>query len=464
VAFAKGVLPDRVIRDPRAEGLLILATLRPDLDVNGVRGWLEAITDAVKELREPLVGDPVARVAVGFGPSFFATSDGAPRFELVDREPLGLRTPPAVTASEALPNTDVFFYVMTTSEAVAVRFLERLSATRNLGLAAVNVARGFQRADGREMFGFLDGLRNPPWRDRYRVVFVDRERVADEPHWTEDGTYLAYLEIEQDLDRWEQVSLEEQEQMMGRRKADGSRLDLAPGSSPRGEGDFVGDPPGSSAHVRKAGPRGAGHDGVAIFRRGVPFLELNVDGSRRAGLHFVSFQYSLDVFNTIFNVWMLNDNFPVAGAGRDRLFAADPPLVRVRRAGFFFVAPHDERFIGAGMFDEPPADPVPRRVGRLFVRKRAFDANGLPVLVELSGIKFQVVREDDRSAAGEPFVTDSAGHALSPDLPVRTRLVLQEVEAPPNLEPSPDLPFVLERRRQVVEVANHVRQVGPYGG
>lgn len=460
MARAKGILPNPVIRDHRSEALIVAMTLRTDLDHAGAVAWLTELTSLIRDLEAPIDGRGVASAVVGFGPSFFVQA-GAPRFGLDGRAPLGLIRPPQMPGvPDTLPAADVLLYVMTTSEASAARFLQGLSQTRGLGLSGVTIERGFQRADRRELFGFLDGLRNVRRGDRHEVIFVDRRVAPDEQPWTEDGSYMAYLKIRQDLDRWAAIPADERERIMGRRLADGSRLDLPAGSDPRVEGDFVGDPPSANAHVRKSGPRGR-HDATQIFRRGVPYLTLNADGSADGGLQFVSFQASLDQFEVVFGRWMNNPGFLTAGAGADRLFAEG--LASVQRAGFFFVPPHDARFIGARMFDVPRPEPRPRATGRLIVRKRVIDSNGAPALVDLAGIQFQVVRADDQSLVGGVFETNPGGVAISPDLPVRTQLVLRETGFPPNLEPSAEVPFTLEHRREAIEVTNRVRQVGPYG-
>ena len=105
----------------------------------------------------------------------------------------------------------------------------------------------------------------------------------------------------------------------------------------------------------------------------------------------------------------------------------------------------------------------PRRSGRLVVCKRAVDDNGQPALVELGGFRFQVLRADDRSPVGETFETNVAGRATSPDRPARTPLLLIEIFAPVPVEPLAEIPFVIERRLQPLEVVNRLRQAGPYG-
>lgn len=465
MAFPEGVLPDEVIRDHRAEAMLVFASLRADLDRTGVENWLRRASELVAELTSPVRGESVASVAVGFGPTFFVTGT-SPRFGLDQKSPIGLASPPLVqnVADPAAAAHDVLFYIMTTSEAKVSRFIEGLSGTRNLGLVRTMVERGFQREDGRELSGFKDGIRNVPGNARRRVAFVNRDLAPDEPHWTEDGTYMAYLKVRQDLDRFNALPVGEQEQIIGRRKTDGSRVDLQAGTDPRTEGEFTGSTPTLHSHVRKTGPRGVLHDRTMIFRRGVPYLNLREDGGLDGGLQFVSFQSSLDAFEVMLNKWELNPNFPTAGSGMDRLFAEG--YATIEKAGFYFVPPRDDRFIGAGIFDEPPTTGRPRGSGRLIIRKRVIDASGNRVLAEVGGIGFQVFQADTNQPIGDIFTTDSAGHAVSPEVPLNTPLVLREVNTPSHLEQMPEQPITVAQKRQLVRLDNRVRP-GPapgYGG
>lgn len=79
------------------------------------------------------------------------------------------------------------------------------------------------------------------------------------------------------------------DQVIGRHR-DGTRLDLAGIDPKREPADPQPNlPPGS--HVRKAGPRGR-HEDVQIFRRGLPFMEVE-EGRVRVGLNFASFSLRL---------------------------------------------------------------------------------------------------------------------------------------------------------------------------
>lgn len=454
---ARGVLPRRndwVIADPRAAGFFVFVTLRADLDQAGVIAWLTKVDALIDDLRSAVDADGrrLATVAVGFGASFF-TLNGRARFPGVE-PPAGLRdAPPPMPSGEAVP-ADVAFYVMAVTEAVTARFVTDVSVTPEV--TAIRMERGHQRGDGTEVFGFKDGVRNVPRSDRSDVVLVDRERLPEEPSWADNGTYLAYMRIGQDLASFKSLDEATQERVMGRAK-DGRRVDLPIGADPRTEPEFTGPQPPTSSHVRKAGPRGASRDTTLIFRRGLPYVEAGADGILRAGLHFASFQASLDQFRVVFNRWMMNPNFPQPSPGRtDDLFSQGH--VTVERWGFFFVPPDTDDPVGTVMFKPAPKPRRPKQ-GRVAVRKRVLEASGVESMVDLAGFRFRVTDASGAQIGGE-FATDSAGHALSDDLPVDVDLLLEELAPPPGVQAPAPLPFRLTSAREVVRVDNVIIQGG----
>lgn len=454
---ASGVLPDAVIRNPNANAYLIAATLSPELSPTAVQAWLTDITRLVNELRLPgPVGEDVASVCVAFSATFFLAA-GQPRFGLTAAQiPAGLASPPEIPALQAAPGEvgDVFFYVMSLSEARVAEFEQGLSGTRSAGLTGVTVELGFQRASGREAFGFLDGLRNAQG-ERREVAFVDPAISPEEPAWATGGSYVTYIKIRQNLEAMEQKNEAEQNAVIGRRRTDGSRLDKPEGTPVDQEGPFEGSACPVGAHIRKAGPRGTLHDETKIFRRGVPYLTLNPDGTLDTGLQFVSFQRSLAEFAVIFGRWVTNTNFPTEGAGEDTLIAQG--LVTIEKSGFFFTPPWDPRFIGAGIFDPPPVDPC--TIGEIVVQKQLLDRNGHPILAELGDISFQVMKEG--AALGPQFTTDSTGRAISPPLPRGVALLVHEVSPPPGFQQAEDVPVTLATARELVNVVNHQTPEGP---
>jgi dye decolorizing peroxidase len=455
--LAPGILPDPVIRNPNADAYLIAVTLNPTLDAAGAQAWLETATTLVADLEQPdSEGMRVASVCTAFGASFFLTG-GQPRFGLqLPQIPVGLASPPEIPALAGTPAAagDVLFYVMSLSEAAVAAFERGLSSTRSAGLQSVSVELGFQRKDKRESFGFLDGLRNVAG-ERIEVAFVNPERSPEEPPWAVGGSYLTYIKITQNLEAMASKSEEEQDSVIGRRKTDGSRLDLPEGTPVAAEGVFEGSGCPVASHVRKAGPRGALHDETKIFRRGVPYLTLKEDGSIDAGLQFVSFQRSLTAFAVIFERWMENVNFPTEGAGQDTLLADG--LITLEKAGFFFVPSHDERYIGAPIFDPPSVDPC--TIGHIVIQKQLLGRNGQPILSELGGISFEVKREG--TTVGGQFSTDSTGRAISPPLPRGVPLVVHEVSPPTGFQQAEDIAITLSAARELVTVVNHQTPEGP---
>lgn len=451
---ARGVLPRRndwVIADPRAEGLFVFVTLRPDIDQAAAIAWLERVGALIVELRSAVDNDGhrLATGATGFGPTFFATN-GQPRFPGIEA-PAGLReSPPAMPSGEPVA-ADVAFYVMAITEGVAARFLTGLWGTRP-DLTTLRVERGHQRSDGTEVFGFKDGLRNVARSDRSEVVLVDRERLPEEPWWTDNGTYFAYMRIAQNIDSFTALDTPTQERIMGRAH-DGRRLDLAPGTDPRTEPEFTAAEPPTASHVRKSGPRGADRDRTQIFRRGLPYVEADADGILRAGLQFASFQASLDQFRVVFNRWMMNPNFPQPAPGRpDDLFSQGH--VAVEKWGFFFVPPDTDDAVGTVMFRAAPARRKPK-VGKVAVRKRVLEPSGAEAMVDLAGFRFRV-RDATAAPVGDEFETDSAGHALSGDLPVGADYTLEELAPPAGVQQAAPVTFRLDSARVVIRVDNTI--------
>lgn len=449
---ARGVLPrpkEWVMRDPRSDGLFIFVRLRPDIDQPSAIAWLGQVHHLIEELRGVLddEGQRLATVATGFGQSFFIR-DSQPRFSGVEL-PAGLAQPPPPVPGDPV-QADVIFYLMTLSEAVAARFLTGLWATRP-DLVALSVERGFQRSDETEVFGFKDGVRNVVKSDRPEVVLVNPGRHPEEPWWAEDGTYLAYMRIAQHLDAFAQLDPAARERVVGR-APDGRRLDLPNQAHPKDEPEFSGAEPLAACHVRKSGPRGPVRDKTAIFRRGLPFVEAGPDGNLRAGMHFVSFQASLDQFRVVFNRWIMNPDFPHQGAGQDALFAGG--FVTIERWGFFFVPPDTDDPIGTVMFQPKPKKEKPK-TGRVAVRKRVVDQTGAEVMVDLAGFRFRVLDVNGQQVGGE-FQSDAAGHALSDELPTDAAYKLEELPPPAPFTPQPPRDFMLQSAREVVRLENRI--------
>ena len=481
MAQAKGILPrpdDRVIKNPAANGYLIAVGLKPDITRPEVEAWLrDTVTPLVDELvakvapdntdRRPnrlrALGEPgerVSAVAIGFSPGFFLR-DGAQRFDPPLPTPLCFTRPLPVLPGSAIP-AELFFYVVSLSEARAGSFISGLWKSRPL-VASIAIDRGYQRLDGSEPFGYADGLRNVPTKDRSRIVFIDRDdEQLGEPAAADGGSYLAFLRISQNLDAFAQISPETaQDAVMGRTR-DGTRLDLAgQGIEPREETTPPdGLPPNS--HVRKAGPRSPQDDNM-FFRRGLPFIETTPDGQVKVGLNFVSFQADVDQFDVLFGDWMMNPHFPIQGAGVDTLLAPQLGLTTIEKHGIFFVAPYDERFAGATLFDPPKRKQKPKK-GRVRIRKTVVKPDEPSARFDRAGFEFEIL-DAQQQRVGEVLRTNSAGRAISGQLEAGKTYTLRELPTSrQNVQIALPQEFLLDRSRLLLEVVNTVVAPSPYGG
>lgn len=238
-------------------------------------------------------------ITVGFGPTLF---DG--RFGLAGHRPDALVDLPAF-AGDALQASrsggDVCIQACADDAQVAfhaVHNLTRLalgSATlRYLQVGFGPAASAGGRPSPRNLLGFHDGTNNLASSDEramQRFVWVDR---ATDRRWMTGGTYLVARRIRIHLEAWNNSTLDDQEQTIGRIRSTG-----APFGAGSSEDDPVdlnalgpnGEPliP-ANAHIRAAAP--STNAGQALLRRGYTFAD-GVDpqsGELDAGLFFICFQ------------------------------------------------------------------------------------------------------------------------------------------------------------------------------
>ncbi len=210
-----------------------------------------------------------------------------------------------------------------------------------------DIHTGYQRIDGRNLMGFNDGVSNPRQGSGPKFDSVVWTTENDEGPVLKDGTYMVFQKIEHDLDQWRTLSLEEQQEWVGRNKVTGLLL----GTPENEDKKFIealkcDDPKAKEklrklindqsdperpfydseefrnnvpawSHVRKANPRqeklpdGRRIEKKLIFRRGYIFSETGLN-NRKSGLLFVSFQRDIEnSFEFIKKNWLNNKNFPV---------------------------------------------------------------------------------------------------------------------------------------------------------
>ncbi|CAL9476241.1 Dye-decolorizing peroxidase [Streptomyces sp. enrichment culture] len=235
-------------------------------------------------------------VTFGFGHGFFA------RTGLEKQRPAALDPLPDFSSDRLdKKRSDGDLWVQIGADDALVAFHALRALQKDAGSAARVrwQMNGFNRSPGatahpmttRNLMGQVDGTNNPKPSDPdfERRIFVPAD---GEPAWMANGSYVVVRRIRMLLDDWEKLSGREQEEVIGRRKADGAPLT---GGSETTEMDLEKtDTEGNlivpvNAHARITRPDQNG--GAAMLRRPFSYHDgFDADGVPDAGLLFICWQ------------------------------------------------------------------------------------------------------------------------------------------------------------------------------
>ncbi|PRD45640.1 deferrochelatase/peroxidase EfeB [Phyllobacterium phragmitis] len=153
------------------------------------------------------------------------------------------------------------------------------------------------KESARNFLGFRDGSANPDPADEAlmnRIVWVQPD--SDEPAWAAHGSYQVARIIRNFVERWDRTPLQEQEAIIGRKKASGAPFD---GRTEADVPDYAADPEGKvtplDAHIRLANRRDADAEKHLMLRRPFNYSNgISKSGQLEMGLLFIAFQADLE--------------------------------------------------------------------------------------------------------------------------------------------------------------------------
>lgn len=182
--------------------------------------------------------------------------------------------PAMVDGDRQAPETpaDLLLHIRAERHDLNYEIINRLVQQLGNSVSVLEEVHGFRYLDSRDLTGFVDGTENPEGEQRAIVALV-----GDEDAVFKGGSYLHLQRYEHDMTAWNAVSIKQQEDIIGRTKAD--NVEYASAEKP------------VFAHTRRTSLKDSDGQSLEILRHSMPYGNL-----QRRGLMFAAFGRSPEPF------------------------------------------------------------------------------------------------------------------------------------------------------------------------
>ncbi|MDG9929728.1 MULTISPECIES: Dyp-type peroxidase [unclassified Pseudomonas] len=209
-------LPQAVGTPITRSAIFIVATLNPGAEHNEtVRALCGDVAGLVRSVGKRVPEGDLSCV-VGFGAMAWDVLFGAPR-------PAALHAFRAIGAGERVAVStpgDLLLHIRAEQMDLCFELATQLMTRLGEAVTVVDEVQGFRYFDMRSIIGFVDGTENPVGREAAHFTLI-----GDEDPDFAGGSYVLVQKYLHDMTRWNQLSTEAQERIIGRTKLSDIELD-----------------------------------------------------------------------------------------------------------------------------------------------------------------------------------------------------------------------------------------------
>lgn len=267
--------------------------------VSDVLAQCRALHSLVDEINAQQPGADL-KAAVSFSPAFCAANNIVTPENFTEFRPLG-----EGDAHAPATDCDIFLHAHSTRHDLNFFLLRKFLSPIASLVNVVDETYGYRYLDSRDMTGFVDGTENPQGEEARRDVAIIAEGECA------GGSVVMMQRYVHKLAAWEPMSVEQQEKVIGRTKADSVELDDVPAQSHVGRVD-----------IKENGK------GLKMVRHSLPYGSV----SGEHGLLFLAYCRTQHVHKT-----MLESMFGERDGKTDMLLKFTTPVT-----GAYFYAPSME--------------------------------------------------------------------------------------------------------------------------